>query len=60
MEGLLGYIIALMVVLWIVVISYKKKTGKNISELWKKGKEKVKEAITPKYQRVYVTRGIKT
>lgn len=54
-----GYLIAGLLILYIVGISYKKKTGQNLSELWKGGKEKIKDLPDKGYQRVYITRGIK-
>lgn len=56
----LGHLITLLLVLYIVSISYKKKTGNNISELWQSWKTKAVEKINePDYRRVYVTKGIK-
>lgn len=53
-----GYIIGPVFLFWIAATFYKKKTGKNISELWKGAKEKLEE-VKPEYQRVYINRGVK-
>ena len=54
-----GHVITVGIVLWIVGISYKKKTGQPISVLWKDWK-KDKEIESPtEYRKVYITKGIK-
>ena len=53
-----GYVIAGAVIFWIVAMSYKKKTGKPISELWKNKEGNVIQR-TNEFRRVYVTKGIK-
>lgn len=54
-----GYLIAGGVFFYIIATMYKKKTGQNISELWKNQKEKIKEIESPGYQRIHITKGIK-
>jgi len=55
-----GYIIVIFVLAYIIAVMYKKKTGQNISELWKGAKENVsKIADKEGYRKVYITRGIK-
>jgi len=55
-----GYFIAGVVIIFIAAKVYKKSTGRDISELWKNTKERVKEKVEePYYQRIYVTKGIK-
>lgn len=54
-----GYIIAGFVIAYIVAVSYKKKTGNDISSLWKDRERKKISEILPDYKRVYITRGIK-
>lgn len=57
---ILGYGVAGIVIFIIVAKIYKKHTGNDIAELWKNGKEKIKQIESPTYQRVYITKGIKT
>jgi len=54
-----GYIIALGVLAFIIASIYKKKTGNNISELWKKDPSKAVPDLQPGFQRFKVTRGAK-
>ncbi len=54
-----GYLIALGLVLYIVAVSYKKKTGNNISELWKGWKSDAGNLAKEEYRKVYITKGIK-
>lgn len=53
-----GYVIGGVVILYIVSLSYKKKTGKPLSELWKNNTEKLQE-LKPEFQRVYINKGVK-
>lgn len=55
-----GYLIAGLVVFVISARVYKKSTGKDISELWKRDGKVSRIPDAPQYQRVYITRGIKT
>lgn len=56
-----GYIILPIVLIFIVATLYKKKTGENLSELWKNRAEKIdRTPKVPEFQRVYITKGIKT
>lgn len=55
-----GTLIAGAIIFVIFAMSYKKKTGKPVSELWKNMKTRdMIEKIDPEYRRYYVTKGIK-
>ena len=55
-----GHLIALIFILYIVAISYKKKTGKNIGEIWKNWKANARDfQERNEYRKVYITKGVK-
>ena len=55
-----GYPIVGFVLAYIFAVSYKKKTGKDVSTLWKDREQKKIAGIEiPEYRKVYITRGIK-
>lgn len=57
----IGYVIAGLVILFIIAKVYKKGTGNDLADLWKNRERRSERVLeTPHYQRVYITRGIKT
>lgn len=54
-----GWLIALGFCAFIIATMYKKKTGNNISELWKNREGNSMAISAPDYRRVYITKGIK-
>ncbi len=57
----IGMIVTVGILGTTAALIYKKKYNKPISELWKNTNAKVEEQLqTRDYQRVYITRGIKT
>lgn len=55
-----GYLIAFAVIFFVASKMYKKNTGKPISELWNNRDKKLLPSMDEGYQRMYITRGIKT